>query len=294
MASCHGGILQSVIFSVTSRRTHLTTAFTTAARAMWASGDYHRFALSTVWGLGPVLVNACAIRAGQRVLDVAAGTGNVAIRAARAGARVIASDLTPEHFDAGRRAARSEGVEFPWVEGDAEALPFEDAQFDVVTTCFGAMFAPSHRRVADALFRVCKPGGVVGMINFTPEGAGGDFFRVLAPFVPLPPAGALPPLLWGLEEHVQALFGDRVESLELTRHEYVEEAASARELRIVQALVRAHGRDSCEPGRSPERAAALDREFLAFVTRWNRGGSGGRIGIPYQYLLVIARKSRAS
>ena len=216
----------------------MTTAFTTAARAMWALGDYHRFALSTVWELGPVLVSACAIRAGQRVLDVATGTGNVAIRAARAGATVIASDLTPEHFDSGRRAARAEGVDLVWVEGDAEALPFEDAQFDVVTTCFGAMFAPSHRKVTDELLRVCRPGGVVGMINFTPEGAGGDFFRVLAPYIPPPPADALPPLLWGREEHVRELFGDRVELLELTRHEYVEEAASA------------HDTTNCSVGRS--------------------------------------------
>ncbi len=273
----------------------MTTAFTTAARAMWALGDYHRFALSTVWELGPVLVSACAIRAGQRVLDVASGTGNVAIRAARAGATVIASDLTPEHFDSGRRAARAEGVDLAWVEGDAEALPFEDAQFDVVTTCFGAMFAPSHRKVTDELLRVCRPGGVVGMINFTPEGAGGDFFRVLAPYIPPPPADALPPLLWGREEHVQELFGDRVELLELTRHEYIEEAASAHEYHELFS-------ESFGPmvaiyaslGEQPERAATLDREFLAFVSRWNRGGSGPRIRIPYQYLLVIARKAGSS
>jgi ubiquinone/menaquinone biosynthesis C-methylase UbiE len=273
----------------------MTTAFSTAARAMWALGDYHTFALSTVWGLGPVLVDACAIHAGQHVLDVAAGTGNVAIRAARAGATVTASDLTPEHFDAGRRAARAEGVDLAWVEGDAEALPFESAQFDVVTSCFGAMFAPAHRQVADELLRVCRPGGVVGMINFTPEGAGGDFFRLLAPYMPPPPADALPPLLWGREEHVREMFGDRVESLELTRHEYVEEAASAPEYHDLfrqsfgpMVAVYASLADR------PEAAAALNREFLEFAGRWNRGGSGSRIRMPYRYLLVIARKSRAS
>jgi 2-polyprenyl-6-hydroxyphenyl methylase/3-demethylubiquinone-9 3-methyltransferase len=268
----------------------MTTAFKTAARGVWALGDYHRFAVATVWGLGPVLVGACGISAGQRVLDVAAGTGNVAIRAARAGAAVIASDLTPEHFEAGRAAARAEGVDLAWVEGDAEALPFEDAEFDVVTTCFGAMFAPDHRTVADELLRVCRPGGVVGMINFTAEGAGGEFFRMLAPYLPLPPAGALPPLLWGSEEHVRDLFGDRVESLELTRHEYVEEAASSRAYYELfrhsfgpMVAIYASLADR------PDRAAALDQEFLAFVSRWNRGRPGRRIEIPYQYLLVIAR-----
>ena len=272
----------------------MTTAFKSAARGVWALGDYHRFALSTVWGLGPVLVGACRISAGQRVLDVAAGTGNVAIRAARTGAAVIASDLTPEHFDVGRAAARAEGVDLVWVEGDAEALPFEDAEFDVVTTCFGAMFAPDHRTVADELLRVCRPGGVVGMINFTSEGAGGDFFRMLAPYLPPPPPGALPPLLWGSEEHVRALFGDRVESLELTRHEYVEEAASSREYYELfrhsfgpMVAIYASLADR------PEQAARLDQEFLEFVSRWNRGTPGRRIEIPYQYLLVIARKSGA-
>jgi 2-polyprenyl-3-methyl-5-hydroxy-6-metoxy-1,4-benzoquinol methylase len=115
-------------------------------RAMWALGDYHAFASRTVWGLGPVLVEACGISAGQRVLDVAAGTGNVAIRAAQAGARVVAADLTPENFEAGRREARARGVELEWVEADAESLPFGDGEFDVVTSSVGAIFAQDHRR----------------------------------------------------------------------------------------------------------------------------------------------------
>src|SRR5262245_66071193 len=105
-------------------------AATGSARMMWALGDYHRFATATVWGLGPVLVNACGISAGQRVLDVAAGTGNVAIRAAQAGATVVASDVTPENFEAGRRAAREADVDLEWVEADAQALPFANDEFD--------------------------------------------------------------------------------------------------------------------------------------------------------------------
>jgi ubiquinone/menaquinone biosynthesis C-methylase UbiE len=193
-----------------------------ATRAAWALGDYHRFAKETVWDGGEVLVRACGISTGQRVLDVAAGTGNTAIRAAEAGAEVVASDLTPENFAAGRREAEAHGVELEWVEADAEALPFADGDFDVVTSSFGAIFAPDHRAVADEMLRVCRPGGTVGMLNFTPEGLISDFFGALEPY--MPPPGALPSALWGSEEHVRELFGDRVESLEMTRRDYIETA----------------------------------------------------------------------
>src|SRR5918993_2630133 len=174
--------------------------FKAATRAAWALGDYHRFAKATVWQRGVELVEACGISAGQRVLDVAAGTGNTAIRAAEAGARVVASDLTPANFEAGRREARARGVELEWVEADAEALPFGDGEFDVVTSLLGAMFAPDHEKVADELVRVCRPGGTIGMINFTPEGLAAEFFGLFARYAPAPPPGALPPILWGSEE----------------------------------------------------------------------------------------------
>jgi SAM-dependent methyltransferase len=265
-----------------------------ATRAMWALGDYHKFATELVWELGPVLVKACGISAGQRVLDVAAGSGNVAIRAAEAGAQVVASDLTPENFEAGRREARVRGVELDWVEGDAEALPFGDGEFDVVTSSFGAMFAPNHQKVADELVRVCRSGGTVGMLNFTPEGLAADFFGVLAPYMPAPPPGALPPVMWGSEEHVRELFGDRLESLEMARREYVERAASPHDyceffnetfgpaVAIYSSLAD-----------QPQRAAALDREFLEFATRSNRGAPEGPAEYHYEYLLVVARKRGA-
>src|ERR687898_2526256 len=173
------------------------TQIKAAARAAWALGDYHRFAKATVWEVGPVLVKACGISPGHRVLDVAAGTGNTAIRAAEAGAQVVASDLTPENFHAGRREAEAHGVELEWVEADAQALPFADGEFDVVTSSFGAMFAPDHQAVADELLRVCRSGGTIGMTNFTPEGLAAEFFGVFMPYAPAPPPGALPPGLWG-------------------------------------------------------------------------------------------------
>ena len=261
-----------------------------SARAMWALGDYHRFATETVWELGPVLVTACGVSAGQRVLDVAAGTGNVAIRAAQAGASVVASDVTPENFDAGRHAARKAGVDLEWIEGDAQALPFADDEFDVVTSCFGVMFAPDHGAAASELLRVCRPGGLIGMINFTPDGAGGDFFRVLSAYAPPAPSGAQSPLLWGTEEHVKNLFGDRVH-VEVARHEYDETAANSRAYFELfrdsfgpMVAIYAGLRDQVA------RIAELDAAFMQFIARWNRGASEGHVRIPYEYLLVLAHK----
>ena len=268
-------------------------AETAPARTMWALGDYHRFATATVWELGPILVKACGVSKGQRVLDVAAGTGNVAIRAAQAGAHVVASDLTPENFEAGRRAARAAGVDLEWIEGDAQALPFGNDEFDVVTSCFGVMFAPDHQAAVGELLRVCRPGGVIGLINFTPDGAGGDFFRTLSAFAPPPPA-APSPLLWGTEDHVKSLFGDAVETLEMTRHEYSETASSARAYFELfrdwfgpMVAIRAGLRDQAA------RIAELDAAFVQFSARWNQESQEGRVRIPYEYLLVVARKAGA-
>jgi ubiquinone/menaquinone biosynthesis C-methylase UbiE len=261
---------------------------------MWALGDYHRFATETVWELGPVLVTACGVAPGQRVLDVAAGTGNVAIRAAQAGASVVASDVTPENFDAGRRAARAAGVDLEWIEGDAAALPFADDEFDVVTSCFGVMFAPDQAAAASELLRVCRPGGVIGLINFTPDGAGGDFFRVLSASAPPAPSATPSPLFWGTEDHVKTLFGDRVQALEMTRHEYCETAMSERAYFELfrdsfgpMVAIYAGLRDQ------PARIAELDAAFMQFIARWNRNASDGHVRIPYEYLQVLAYKPGA-
>lgn len=265
-----------------------------AARAMWAQGDYHRFATETVWGLGPHLVSACGIRAGQRVLDVAAGTGNAAIRAAEAGADVVASDLTPENFEAGREEARRHGVEVEWVEADAEALPFDDDEFDVVTSLLGAVFVPHHQRVADELLRVCRPGGTIGMFNFTPDGVGGEFFALFGRYAPPLPPGALPPVLWGDEQHVRDLFGDGVDPLTMTRHEYVERTATPQtyvdlfyETFGPTVALRALLADQ------PTGTAAFDRDFRDFADRCNSGPAEGPAEYRYGYLRVIARKATA-
>jgi SAM-dependent methyltransferase len=262
-----------------------------AARRVWALGDYHAFAKATVWEVGPIVVEACGIRPEHHVLDVAAGSGNVAIRAAEAGARVVASDLTPENFAAGRREATARGVELEWIEADAEALPFEDGTFDVVTSCFGAMFAPDHQRVADELLRVCRPGGAIGLASFTPESLLPAFFEVFEPYLPPPPPYASPPALWGSETHVQALFGDRLEALDLERRVYVEQVADP-------AAYCALCKETFGPVAAvyaalatAEDRAELDRAFLAFATSSNAGPPGGPAAYPYEYLLVVARTS---
>jgi ubiquinone/menaquinone biosynthesis C-methylase UbiE len=261
-------------------------------RSMWALGDYHRFAKHTVWGLGPVLVEACGISPGQRVLDVAAGTGNVAIRAAEAGAQAVALDLTSENFDAGRREAAARGVELDWVEGDAAALPFGDAEFDVVTSSVGVIFAPDHQAVADEMLRVCRPGGTIGMINFTPDGLACDFFELVGRYAPPPRPEALSPVMWGSEAHVRELFGDRVASLELIRRSYVERSPGdpAAYCEFFKQTFGPIVALRTQLVNEPERLAALDRDFLEFATRANEAPPDRPAEYRYEYLLVVARR----
>ena len=186
-------------------------------RALWASGDYPAVAAELIPSLGPELVGATGVGHGDLVLDVAAGSGNAAIPAAAAGAIVTASDLTPELFEAGRRAAANRGVNLEWVEADAEALPFADNSFDIVLSCVGVMFAPHHQAAADELVRVVRPGGTIGLISWTPQGLIGRLFATMKPYAPPPPPGASPPPLWGDEDHVRELFGDRVTDLTTRR-----------------------------------------------------------------------------
>ena len=253
---------------------------------IWALGDYPRVARDVVWDLGSALVRACDIGPGARVLDVAAGTGNAAIRAAEAGAQVVASDLEPALLETGRREA--DGAAIEWVHADAQALPFADGEFDAVVSCIGAMFAPDHRATAAELARVCRPGGTIGMVNWTPEGMVGDFFGVFAPYAPS--IGGPPPVAWGSEEHVRELLGEHVRSLRLERASVVVDhfarPADLREYykRHFGPTIAAYAAVADEP----ERLAALDRDFLELAERWNRGGT-----YELEYLLVVARTATA-
>ena len=256
---------------------------------IWALGDYHRFAKDMIWSFGQTLVAACGIGPGQRVLDVAAGTGNTAIRAAQAGARVVASDLEPAQFVAGRREAQACGVELEWVQADAMALPFADGEFDVVTSSAGAIFAPDHQATADELVRVCRPGGTIGLLAFTPEGMAGEFFELFGRFAPPPEPGEQDPILWGDEEHVRELFGDRL-SLRFTRGTYVERAPGG-----PQGLLDYYKETfgpviAIHASLDDDRSAELDRASLEFAERWNTGTPGGPAALPVEYLLIVGRR----
>ncbi|HET6732391.1 class I SAM-dependent methyltransferase [Mycobacterium sp.] len=260
-------------------------------RALWASGDYPAVAAELIPELGPELVRACGIRAGDRVLDVAAGSGNAAIPAADVGAIVTASDLTPELFGAGRQIAAEQGVDLEWVEADAEALPFTDNSFDVVMSSVGAMFAPHHQATADELIRVVRPGGTIGMINWTPEGFIGNLFATMKPYAPPPPPGSSPPPLWGDEDHVRTLFGDRVSDLSARRQmvqmDHFADPTEFREYwkRNYGPTISVYRFNEDQPDRLEE----LDRDFLAFLTEWNRGADGHAVW-DAEYLLVTAIK----
>ena len=232
-------------------------------RTMWALGDYPAVAGEVIPALGPVLVEACGIGAGDRVLDVAAGSGNAAIPAARTGAAVDALDLTPALLDAGRVAADAAGVRVEWLEGDAEDLPLGDATYDVVMSCVGVMFAPHHDAAAAELLRVCRPGGRIGLISWTPGGFIGRMFATMKPFVPAPPPGAQPPPLWGDEAHVRALLGAGVSSLTAEKRRVEMPFGSAREFldffkRCYGPTIVAYRGLAAEP----ERVAALDAALL--------------------------------
>ena len=185
--------------------------------AMWASGNYAAVAAEIIPSLGPILVTAAGVRPGDWVLDVGAGSGNAAIPAALAGANVVASDLTPELLETGKALAAGRGVALDWRTADAESLPFADGQFDTVLSCVGVMFAPHHQASADELVRVVRPGGTIGLLNWTPEGFIGQMFATMKPYAPPPLPGAQPPPLWGNEAHVRELLGDRVTDIAARR-----------------------------------------------------------------------------
>jgi SAM-dependent methyltransferase len=209
------------------------------------------------------------------------------VPAARAGGDVVASDLTPELFDAGRAFAAAQGVTVRWEEGDAEALPYADASFDVVLSCVGTMFAPHHQETADELVRVCRPGGRIGLISWTPEGFVGELFRTMKPYAPPPPPGAQPPPRWGDEEHVRALLGDRVTDVRTEKRTVTVSAFDSPE------TFRSYWRETYGPtivayrniADDPARTAELDRELAALAERHDRGGGA----MAWEYLLLTAR-----
>ncbi|MFC7619445.1 class I SAM-dependent methyltransferase [Microlunatus sp. GCM10028923] len=260
-------------------------------RAMWASGDYPLMVETFLLPLGPRLVEACGIGPGDRVLDVASGTGNAAVPAARMGAEVTASDLTPELLDAGRAEAEAAALLLTWTTADAERLPFSDDHFDVVMSSIGVMFAPHHQAAADELVRVCKPGCTIGLLSWTPEGMIGDLFATMKPFAPPPPAGASSPPLWGNEAHLDELFGDRVifgrhdqAALEITA--FTQAQGYGEHFKAYYGPTIAARANATRNGLEAEFDTALED----FCDRWNRG-TPERARFEQEYLLSVGTKT---
>lgn len=201
------------VYTPTSER----QAPATTHRQMWALGDYAAIAEELLAPLGPILVSTSGIRRGDRVLDVAAGSGNVSIPAAMAGAHVTASDLTPELLRRAQARAAAAGLELGWREANAEALPFSAGEFDAVLSTIGVMFAPRHQRTADELARVCRRGGKISTLNWTPEGFYGKLLSTIRPYRPTLPAGAPHEVWWGSEDYVSGLFRDHVSDIRTRR-----------------------------------------------------------------------------
>jgi ubiquinone/menaquinone biosynthesis C-methylase UbiE len=260
-------------------------------RAMWAFGDYPAVAEEIIPSLGPILVQAAKVKPGDRVLDVAAGSGNAAIPAAMAGATVVASDLTPDLLESGRLAAEARGLEIDWREADAEALPFSDAEFDVVMSSVGVMFAPHHQASADELVRVTRPGGTIALLSWTPEGFIGEMFATMKPYAPPPPPGAQPPPLWGSEAHVRDLFGDRVTDVDARKVQLVVDQFDRPEA-FREYFKRTYGPTIAVYrfiGEDLERVAALDRDLDDLARR--AGLDGTSTTMEWEYLLFTARRS---
>jgi len=203
--------------STTTVHSDPVAALKLAHRATWAAGEYAAVARHIADRPVSDVLAAVRVQSGERLLDVATGSGNVALAAAEAGARVTGLDLVPELLDVAHSRALAAGAEIEWVQGDAEALPFADGSFDSVTSVVGVQFAPRHQVAADELVRVCRPGGTIGLVNWTPEGLIGQMFKIMGRYLPAPPAFVTAPPLWGDERHVHDLFANHQVTLSFAR-----------------------------------------------------------------------------
>lgn len=259
--------------------------FKTRQRAIWSSGEYSELS-PFIADVGEAVVQRSALAPGMRLLDVACGTGNVARPAARAGARVVALDLTPRLLEIGRSKAAAEGLDIEWHEGDAEQLPFEDATFDRVTSTFGHMFAPHHQRTADEMARVCRRGGAIVTATWAPDGTVGDIFKTSASFMPPLPPGASPPILWGTEAYVRERFAPVATGFEFERRtNWIDwESLDA----FTDFFMARFGPMVTARAMLGDRFAELRQAVVEIWRRANVAG-GTRFRVPQQYLLSVIR-----
>jgi SAM-dependent methyltransferase len=256
------------------------------AAEAWGLGDYARIA-ELILPVSRALADACAISAGQEVLDVAAGNGNLTVVAGEEGASVVASDFSPGQVELGRARTEAEGLDVEWVVADAEELPFEDDRFDCAASVFGAMFAPRPDRVARELFRVVKPGGTVGMANWGSYGCQGELFECMGRYGPPLPVGVPSPREWGVEEFVQERLGPYASSLQLERLTTHWEFDSFEH--AMQTFGSTGPSAAARAAMTDEQRQALLEEALAVLQRHNKADDG-RVVVEPEYLQVVARK----
>ncbi|KQW42429.1 MULTISPECIES: class I SAM-dependent methyltransferase [unclassified Roseateles] len=262
------------------------TAIKQRQQAAWSSGDYAVVG-TTLQIVGENLAEAVDVRAGEHVLDVAAGNGNATLAAARRLAQVISTDYAPSLLDKGRARAEAEGLAVEFQVADVEALPFADGSFDITLSTFGSMFAPDHERTASEMLRVTRPGGRIGLASWTPDSFIGRLFKVIGAHV-APPAGVKPPSLWGSEEHLQVLFGAQATQIHCQRRVFNFRYASP--AHFVQVF-----RDYYGPTHKAFAALdaagqrALERDLTALIDSMNTAGASSLI-VPSHYLEAVITK----
>jgi SAM-dependent methyltransferase len=259
-------------------------AIKTRQQATWASGDYSVVGARIV-SVAEQLCDTADLRAGWRVLDVATGSGNAAIAAARMGCTAVGIDYVPSLLERGRKRAEAERLPVAFIEGDAEALPVPDASFDAVTSVFGTMFAPDHRTAATELLRTCRPGGTIALASWTPESFIGEMFQVMTRYI-APPAGVASPMLWGTEVHLRTLFGTGIELLRMHERTYTFRFASPEE--FVAVFRRWYGpTDRAFAALDDDGKQALQSDLVALARAHDRLGDGAT-AIPSTYTEAIA------
>ena len=251
----------------------------------WSAGDYAVIG-TTLQIVGENLCESLDLRAGQRVLDVAAGNGNATLAAARRWCDVVSTDYVGALLERGRMRASAEGMAVQFEVADAENLPYPDASFDIVVSTFGVMFTPDQKRAASELARVCKPGGKIGMANWTPTSFIGELFKLIGRYIP-PPAGIKSPSLWGTEERLRVLFGERVDTLVTERKHFVFRYRSPQHwfdtfrtyYGPMQKAFMAVGADKQE---------SFSADVIKLVQHFNRTADGSMV-VPSEYLEVVIK-----